>query len=83
VINLELLQIDFQLSTFATPAIDVFYLLYMIASLETRAQHREEILQYYFQVFQDAAVKTRSLNGRMPSKLDFQGELLKNGFLGE
>jgi hypothetical protein len=78
-----LFQIDFQLSIFATPAIDIFYLLYMIASNDTREQHRQEILKYYFEVFQETVLKMGLMGGPAPSLLDFNVELLKNGFLGK
>lgn len=75
-------QLDFQLSVWGTPAIDIFYLLYMIASTETRVNHRAEIVTHYFTEF-NATLNKLGFMGTVPSLNEFNIELLKNGFLGK
>lgn len=45
------MQIDFQISHWGTPAIDVFYLLYTAASHDVRISSRNEIINFYFDEF--------------------------------
>lgn len=76
----DLILIDFQFPLWNTPAIDIFYLLNMIASTETREEYREEIIQYYYKEF----VKTLKDIGyldKIPSFLNLQIELLRCGIL--
>ena len=67
---------------YATPAIDLFYLLYVISDREVRDQNRNQILKVYHDQF------TETLNGlgylgKVPTMLNFQVELLRNGLIGE
>lgn len=74
------LKLDFQLTKWGSPCIDIFYLLHMVASPETRDEHREKIISHYYDEF----IKTLKAIGYMskpPALLELNIELLKNGFL--
>lgn len=79
---LVLSQIDFQLSVYATPAIDLTYLLYMITDNDARDNHRDQLLKTYHDQF-TATLKGLGHLGTIPSLLDFHVELLKNGVVGK
>lgn len=75
----EVLLIDFQLCNWASPALDIIYALYMVASTETRKNHREEIISYYYDQFV-LTLKDIALLTNIPTLLDLQAELLNHGF---
>lgn len=77
---LKLSKLDFQLTKWGSPSIDIFYLLYMVASQETRENHRDEIVQHYYNEFVKA-LKNIGFMSKPPGALDLNVELLKNGFL--
>lgn len=64
----------------ATPAIDLYYLLYIIASDETRLLHENTIIETYHREFVDALKKIGFMT-ETPSLLQLRIELLKNKFL--
>lgn len=73
-------QVDYQLSVWATPALDLIYLLYAVASTETREKYRDELIYHYHQEFMATltALGTRS-SVPVPTLLDIHLELLKHG----
>lgn len=73
-------QIDFQISVYATPAIDLIYALYYFVSAENRQNHRAEIITAYHQQFVESLRKFGYLKAP-PSLIDLQVELLRNGNL--
>lgn len=75
----EVLLLDFQLCNWGSPALDILYALYMVASIETRENHREEIISYYYDQFV-ATLKDIALLTNIPTLLDLQAELLSHGF---
>lgn len=75
----EVLLIDFQLCNWASPALDIIYALYMVASTETRQNHREEIISYYYEQFV-LTLKDIALLTNIPTLLDLQAELIGHGF---
>lgn len=75
-------QIDFQLSFYGSPAYDLSYLMIMIANAECRQKHRDELLGVYYAQFA-ATLTDLGFLGKIPTLLDFQVEVLKNGLLGE
>lgn len=75
----EILLIDFQLCNWASPAIDIIYALYMIANTETRQNHRDEIISYYYEQFV-LTLKDIAMLSNIPTLLDLQAELLSHGF---
>lgn len=77
---MDVLLIDFQLSSFGSAAVDLYYLLYLVCDRETRDNHREQLIHHYHQQF----VKTLDQLGHMgkaPSLVDINEDLLKCGFL--
>lgn len=71
---------DYQLSVWATPAIDLFYLLYMVASHEIRENRRTEVVNFYYKELLEDLTKLGHLKSA-PSLVDLNVELLENGFL--
>ncbi|XP_063709154.1 uncharacterized protein LOC134837698 [Culicoides brevitarsis] len=75
----DLLVFDYQICLWGTPAIDLSYLLFNMANIDARAR-REEIIQYYYNEFA-ATLKKIGFLGKIPSLLDLNLEILKNGVL--
>lgn len=75
-------QIDFQCSVYATPAIDLVFLLYMIADEECNDKHRDQLLKVYHDQFKGTLIELGFLK-KIPTLLDFQREMLTNGLMGE
>uniref|UniRef100_A0A336M177 CSON009903 protein n=1 Tax=Culicoides sonorensis TaxID=179676 RepID=A0A336M177_CULSO len=76
--RVESLQLlDFQCCLWATPAIDVNYLLYMMLNTEAR-ERRQDVLLHYYNEFSSTLKKIGYL-GRIPTLLDLNMELLING----
>lgn len=63
-----------------TPAIDLSYLIFSMANTEGR-ERREEIIQFYYDEFA-ATLKKVGYLGRIPTLLDLNLEILKNGGIG-
>jgi hypothetical protein len=68
------------MTKWGTPAIDLFYLLYMVASHEARDEHRHDIILHYYREF-TKALKDIGFMYKPPGMLDLNIELLRNGFL--
>lgn len=73
-------KIDYQISTYATPAIDLIYALYFSVSTLNRQNHRDEIIVAYYHQFAEALKKFGYLK-EPPSLIDLHVELLRNGSL--
>ncbi|KAG5666847.1 hypothetical protein PVAND_014857 [Polypedilum vanderplanki] len=74
----DLYFIDFQLCTFASPAIDLIFALYHFVSSENREKHRDEFISIYHHQF----VKTlNDFNycGDLPTLKAFHDEIFKCG----
>ncbi|XP_053693605.1 uncharacterized protein LOC128741668 [Sabethes cyaneus] len=76
----DILLIDYQISQWGSPAIDIIYSLYMLCSTETRENHRDEIIKFYYDEFAASLNKFGHL-GKIPSLLDLHVEILKCGHL--
>ncbi|CRL06669.1 CLUMA_CG019570, isoform A [Clunio marinus] len=76
----DVLFLDFQLSKWGSPTIDLFYLLYLVASQEARENHRDEIILHYHQALVKA-LKDIGYMTKPPTLLDLNVQLLKNGFM--
>ncbi|XP_055696322.1 uncharacterized protein LOC129797599 [Lutzomyia longipalpis] len=72
--------IDFQISVWGTPAIDLMYVLYVIASTEVRDNHADELIMLYHTKF-CSILKQLGYLKKPPSLLNLNVELLKNGVL--
>jgi hypothetical protein len=68
------------MSKWGSPCIDLFYLLYLVASQETRENYRVEIVTHYYQELVKA-LKSIGFMSKPPGMLDLSVELQKNGFL--
>ncbi|KAL7047622.1 hypothetical protein ACKWTF_003058 [Chironomus riparius] len=76
----DVLFVDYQMTKWGSPCIDLYYLLHLVASREVSENHRDEIISYYY----EELVKSLKDIGYMtkpPNMLDLNVELLKNGFL--
>lgn len=69
---------------YATPAIDLSYLLYLIADTESREHHRNHLLQTYHSQFTETlkALGYKDME-KAPSMIDIQMELVRNGLMGK
>jgi hypothetical protein len=74
-------QLDFQLSIYASPAVDIFMALYGSMTLENRRQHRDEIILYYHETFVESLRKF-GYKKQPPTLLDLNVELTRCGPLG-
>lgn len=74
-------QLDFQLSVYASPAVDIFMALYGSMTLENRIKHRDEIILYYYETFVES-LKKFGYKSDPPTLLDLHIELTRNGALG-
>lgn len=71
---------DFQSTVWSTPAIDLYYLLYLVASDDVRINSKDKILKSYHESF----VKTLEKFGytyKIPTQHDLRLEMLKNQFI--
>ncbi|XP_059621224.1 uncharacterized protein LOC132264905 [Phlebotomus argentipes] len=74
----EVSFIDFQISIWSSPAVDLNYVMYCNASSETRDNHREELIRIYHVKFCSILEALGCLK-RPPSLLELNIEMLKNG----
>uniref|UniRef100_A0AAG5CU53 CHK kinase-like domain-containing protein n=1 Tax=Anopheles atroparvus TaxID=41427 RepID=A0AAG5CU53_ANOAO len=72
--------LDFQASCWSTPAIDLYYLLNNIVHYKVKASHKDDLISFYHEEF-CATLKALGYLGYIPTMLDLQMELLRNGFL--
>ncbi|XP_053691218.1 uncharacterized protein LOC128739747 [Sabethes cyaneus] len=77
---LDVLFIDFQLSFWGTPAVDLFYFLYLVCDKSTRENHKESLISYYHQQLTETLQKIGHL-GKIPSLLEISNDMLRCGFL--
>lgn len=73
-------QIDFQISIYASPAIDILYALYFFVSAENRQMRRNEFVAAYHQQFVES-LKNFGYLKPLPTLIDLKVELLRNGNL--
>ncbi|KAJ6634989.1 hypothetical protein Bhyg_13571 [Pseudolycoriella hygida] len=76
----DILFVDYQYCVWATPAIDIFSVLYLVASAEIRQRFRNELITYYYNEFVKTLMSIGNLS-KPPSMLDLQIELQQSGFL--
>ncbi|XP_053660946.1 uncharacterized protein LOC128709937 [Anopheles marshallii] len=72
--------LDFQACCWSSPAIDLYYLLNNIVHYKVKAAHKDDLLAFYHAEF-SATLKAIGFLGYIPTMLDLQIELLRNGFL--
>ncbi|XP_058822379.1 uncharacterized protein LOC131683970 [Topomyia yanbarensis] len=76
----DILLLDYQLSIWGSPAIDIIYSLYNMCSTETRDNHRDELIKFYYDEFVASLNKFGYL-GKIPPLINLHVEILKNGHL--
>ncbi|EDS35006.1 conserved hypothetical protein [Culex quinquefasciatus] len=76
----DVMLLDFQISTWGSPAIDIIYSMYNSVSIETRDNHREELIKFYYNEFVNA-LKMFEFQGKIPSLIDLRIEITKCGHL--
>uniref|UniRef100_A0AAG5CU62 CHK kinase-like domain-containing protein n=1 Tax=Anopheles atroparvus TaxID=41427 RepID=A0AAG5CU62_ANOAO len=76
----DIMLLDFQLSVWGTPAIDLIYALYNTVSIPTREEHRDELISFYHEQLTDVLRKFGYLR-RVPTLHDLHTEILKCGHL--
>ncbi|XP_070508774.1 uncharacterized protein [Chironomus tepperi] len=74
----DFMMLDFQICTYASPAIDLIYTLYNFVSDEDRIARYDEFLYTYHEQYVEALKKFGYLK-QPPSLLDLQVEMMKNG----
>ncbi|XP_052889240.1 uncharacterized protein LOC128297604 [Anopheles moucheti] len=72
----DTILLDYQICTWTTPAIDLYYLLDMIPTQEVKDNHRSELIYMYYQQYADI-LKRLGFLGKIPTLLDLQMELLR------
>ncbi|XP_058453439.1 uncharacterized protein LOC131431630 [Malaya genurostris] len=76
----DILLLDYQVSVWGSPAIDVIYSLYNMCSSETRDNHRNELIKFYYDQFVASLNKFGYL-GKIPPLINLHVEILKCGHL--
>ncbi|XP_053958392.1 uncharacterized protein LOC128863303 isoform X1 [Anastrepha ludens] len=77
----DLMLLDYQISIFGSPAIDLHYAFIMMFSPEMRREKFDELLYYYITNFQETLRKTE-YKGRIPTNVEFRQELQKRRYWG-
>lgn len=79
----DVIFVDFQISNYASPGVDIAYLLNAVADIEWRTETSEfEIIELYYQTFVGLLNKLGFL-GKIPTMLDLQMEILRCGPVGK
>uniref|UniRef100_A0A0K8W2C4 CHK kinase-like domain-containing protein n=1 Tax=Bactrocera latifrons TaxID=174628 RepID=A0A0K8W2C4_BACLA len=74
--------LDYQISIFGSPAIDLHYAFTMMFSPEMRRDHYDELLYFYITNFQDTLRKTE-YKGHIPTHIEIRQELAKHRYWGK
>uniref|UniRef100_A0A182LS42 CHK kinase-like domain-containing protein n=1 Tax=Anopheles culicifacies TaxID=139723 RepID=A0A182LS42_9DIPT len=73
---MDTILLDYQVSCWTSPAIDLYYLLDLIPTQTVKDNHRCEIIYLYYQQYTDL-LKRLGYKGKISSLLDLQLELLR------
>jgi hypothetical protein len=73
--------LDFQLSVYASPAVDFYMALYGSMTLKNRKTYRNEIILFYYETFV-SSLKKFGFEKAPPTLNDLNVELTRNGALG-
>ncbi|XP_054726297.1 uncharacterized protein LOC129236115 [Anastrepha obliqua] len=77
----DLMLLDYQISIFGSPAIDLHYAFIMMFSPEMRREQFDELLYYYITNLQETLRKAE-YKGRIPTNVEFRQELQKRRYWG-
>uniref|UniRef100_A0AAG5CV22 CHK kinase-like domain-containing protein n=1 Tax=Anopheles atroparvus TaxID=41427 RepID=A0AAG5CV22_ANOAO len=72
--------VDYQMSSWSSQVVDLYYLTYMIPEQSVKDGHRDEIIYSYYRVFREI-LERLNFEGRIPTLIDLQTELLRQGSL--
>uniref|UniRef100_A0A1Y9H2X5 CHK kinase-like domain-containing protein n=1 Tax=Anopheles dirus TaxID=7168 RepID=A0A1Y9H2X5_9DIPT len=72
--------IDYQMCSWSSQVVDLFYLMYMIPEQGVKNSHRDAIVHRYHTRFSDL-LRRLNFSWRVPSLTELQAELLRNGKL--
>ncbi|XP_052890806.1 uncharacterized protein LOC128299012 [Anopheles moucheti] len=72
----DTILLDYQISCWTSPAIDLYYLLDLIPTQQVKDNHRSELIYMYHQQYSDFLKRLR-FKGEIPSLLDLNLELLR------
>uniref|UniRef100_A0A8W7PNE3 CHK kinase-like domain-containing protein n=1 Tax=Anopheles coluzzii TaxID=1518534 RepID=A0A8W7PNE3_ANOCL len=76
----DIMLLDFQLSLWGTPAVDLIYAMYNSVSIDTREEHRDELISFYHEELTACLTKFGYLR-KLPTLLEIHLEMLKCGHL--
>ncbi|XP_052566280.1 uncharacterized protein LOC120412955 [Culex pipiens pallens] len=72
----DLMLLDYQLSSWGSPAVDIIYSLYQAVSVETRDNHRDELIKFYYDEFA-TALKKFDYGPKIPTLIDLRVEITR------
>ncbi|XP_058117667.1 uncharacterized protein LOC131260031 [Anopheles coustani] len=72
--------VDYQMCSWSSQTVDLFYLTYMIPEQSVKESHRNEIIYSYHTEF-SRILERLKYGDRIPSLMDLQTEMLRNGAL--
>ncbi|XP_014088700.2 uncharacterized protein [Bactrocera oleae] len=75
----DLMLLDYQISIFGSPAIDLHYAFTMMFSPEMRRDHYDELLNFYITNFQETLLKTE-YKGHIPADMEIRHELKQHKY---
>ncbi|KAL1390272.1 hypothetical protein pipiens_012470 [Culex pipiens pipiens] len=76
----DILLLDYQISMWGSPAVDLIYSMYNSVSYETRNSHRDELIKFYYDEFV-AALNRFGYLKKIPTLVDLHVEITKCGHL--
>ncbi|XP_039955600.1 uncharacterized protein LOC120771594 [Bactrocera tryoni] len=77
----DVMLLDYQISIFGSPAIDLHYAFTMMFGPEMRRDHYDELLYFYIMNFQETLRKTE-YKGHIPTHIEIRQELAKHRYWG-
>lgn len=80
--ELDMLLIDFQFSTWSSPAVDIFYFFSTSLQPQVRIQYQDSLIQYYHSVLVDT-LRALGFGGYIPTLRQLVLQLEKGKFMGK
>ncbi|XP_050321477.1 uncharacterized protein LOC126753814 [Bactrocera neohumeralis] len=77
----DVMPLDYQISIFGSPAIDLHFAFTVMFSPELRRDHHDELLYFYIENFQNTLRKTE-YKGHIPTNIEIRQELAKHRYWG-
>uniref|UniRef100_A0A240PNA7 CHK domain-containing protein n=1 Tax=Anopheles epiroticus TaxID=199890 RepID=A0A240PNA7_9DIPT len=74
--------VDYQMCSWSSQVVDLYYLTYMIPEQAVKNSHRDAIIHRYYKKFTDV-LRQLHFRGRAPSLTELQMELLRKAELGK